>query len=40
MGCLCRDERIVKVNGRTVLLKRVNETFHFVRLIQSKLAFS
>ncbi len=32
MGCHCRDEQIVDVNGRRVLLKRVSETFHFVRL--------
>ena len=36
MSCLCRDEQIVDVNGRRVLLKGVNETFHFVRLIRGK----
>jgi hypothetical protein len=36
MSCLCRDEQIVEVNGRRVLLKGVRETFNFVRLIQSK----
>ena len=37
MSCLCRDEQIVKVKGRTVLLERVNETFHFVRLIRGRI---
>ncbi len=36
MGCLCRDEQIVEMNGRRVRLNGVSETFHFVRLIRSK----
>ena len=36
MSCLCRDEQIVDVNDRRVLLKRVKETFHFVRLIRGQ----
>lgn len=36
MSCHCRDEQIVNVNGRKVLLTSVSETFHFVRLIRGK----
>ncbi len=36
MGCQCRDEQIVVVNGRTVGLKGVSETFRFVRLVHRR----
>lgn len=36
MSCRCRDEQILEVNGRPVLLRGVNETFRFVRLTQHK----
>ena len=36
MRCLCRDEQIVNVSGRSVLLKGVNETFHFARLTRGQ----
>ena len=36
MGCQCRDEQIVNVNGRKVGSKSVSETCHFVRLIRGR----